>query len=210
LKPWLHRTGPRQLSAQLFESLQQAVPTYASPGGELYIMAVELKSFRSVALGAEVPLARSLQAAMAMPPLPAVEVEGRVLRDAGLRHKYGLKPLIRGGYDKILCLGSFADGFEPRFRGLRQVHKEYRGVEVLEVVMPLRHRVGVAAFTRESVSTMEALFEDGYRLGIQFPSERLEQVRRVQPRVGTAHQVHFGRSGESHLHHPHHTSRVSA
>jgi len=173
---WKHRTTPREIVSRMERALRGALPERVETQGDYYVMAVKLPTMQTVAFDKAHALPEILRAAMAMPPLPAARYDGHVLRDAGLRLKYGIRPLVEAGYRRILCLGSFDDYFPGRWRAWKRLLPHYRSVDVHEVVMPMHKKIGVVEFTRSGSSSMDAVFEEGYTIGRRYPARHLDHL----------------------------------
>lgn len=176
LRPWESRATPRKMIQKIERALRHVLPTRVDTTGDYFVMAVKVPSMQTVAFSKEHDLPAMLRAAMAMPPLPAARYAGHVLRDAGLRVKYGIDPLVQKGYKKILALGSFPDLFDVRWKAMRRLVPAFRDVDVHEVVMPMASKIGVAEFTRAGFPAMEAVFEEGYKVGRAMPARILDSL----------------------------------
>jgi hypothetical protein len=175
-RSWEGVLNSRRLVTRIEGALQAVLPERAVTSGELYLMAVRVPSFAPVTFTKADSLPRVLRAAMAMPPLPAAQVNGSSLRDAGLRMKYGIRALVGGGYRRILCLGAFPDGFSTRWPLWRRVVPAYREVEAHEVVLSGMSKIGLAEFTRRAYPVLEDIFHDGYRAGKRYSARILDSL----------------------------------
>jgi hypothetical protein len=182
LRPWEHRFSPRQVIHRIERALRHILPSKVEAAGDYFVMAVKVPTMQAVAFDKAHELPAMLRAAMAMPPLPAFRYHGHVLRDAGVRGlKYGLAPLVKAGYQKLLCLGSFPDLFDVRWKAMKRMIPMFRGVKAHEVVMPMASRIGVAEFTKAGLPVMEAVFEEGYRVGRSISSHILDDLVNDRP-----------------------------
>lgn len=176
LRIWEHKTPPVKLVERIEEGLHHILPAKVDVAGDYFVMAVKVPTMKTIAFSQGDSLPTILRAAMAMPPLPAAKYAGHVLRDAGLRIKYGIKPLVSQGYTKILALGSFQDYFPMRWSGWKRVFPHFKHVETHEVVMSMAKKIGVAEFTRAGFPVMEAVFEEGYRAGKRISAHLLDSL----------------------------------
>ena len=183
VKVWEHRSMPSSLIGRVETALKQLMPAKIEVSGDYFVMAVKLPTMKTVAFSNGACMPSILKAAMAMPPLPAVRYEGQLLRDAGLRIKYGLKPLVAQGYKRILALGAFHDGFHLRWAGLKRVMPVFSDVHTHEVVLSMVRKIGVAEFTRAGIGLMESVFEEGYRAGRKAPAHILDAMVNETPRA---------------------------
>lgn len=181
VKVWEHRSLPSTLVGRVELALKQLMPARIGVTGDYFVMAVRLPTMKTVAFSNGACMPSTLRAAMAMPPLPAVRYDGQLLRDAGLRIKYGLKPLVEQGYKKILALGAFQDGFHLRWAGWKRVMPVYKEVHTHEVVLNMVRKIGVAEFTRSGIGVMESVFEEGYRAGRKAPAHILDGMVNERP-----------------------------
>lgn len=176
LKVWQHRTSPWGLVQKLEEGLAKVLPATIEVPGDYFVMAVKLPSMKTVAFSKGDNLPQILRAAMAMPPLPAAKYNGQLLRDAGLRIKYGIKPLVAKGYEKILALGSFNDFFHMRWATWKRMFPNFKHVQTHEVVLSMVDKIGVAEFTTAGFPVMDAVFEEGYRAGKRISGHLLDSL----------------------------------
>lgn len=176
LKVWEHRRSPAQLVERLERALHELLPPRVEVEGDYFVVALKVPTMKSIAFSRGDSLPAILRAAMAMPPLPPARYAGHVLRDAGLRLKYGIKPLVQAGYQKILALGSFSDGFPVRWATWQRMFPMFRPVHTHEVVMSVVRKIGVAEFTRAGAGAMEYAFEEGYRVGRRMSAHLLDSL----------------------------------
>lgn len=175
-KPFSYRITPFRAVQRIEKALDSIFPEKVSTFCDYFALAVSLPDFKLVTFNKEHHFPRIVRAAMAMPPLPAAKYNGLLLRDAGLRAKYGIKPIVEAGFNKILCLGTFHGAFKNIWATVQKKRPQLRDVYPHEFVMSVVKKINPINFSRKGFEAIDNVFEEGYQFGRKFPEDLLQKL----------------------------------